>query len=237
MRVAIEEIAERVVEYSEEDWRRLERKRRLAVEIMRALAPLRVEVIVHGSVARGDVKDTSDVDVVVVNPVPPDLVELALARAGLPAVDRLIIQATPHNTPKVYFILDPMEERVVSVPLAELSEREREFYRFGGELGLPGLLEGRRVPGVNKQLILIIPTESGHAEIAVEGNESQVASILGVSLETVEERKYVLTRRQQHGRTGVFVKEQVPPGVSVSEVVGRLARENPHFRRALRGRL
>ncbi|MCE4601043.1 MAG: nucleotidyltransferase domain-containing protein [Desulfurococcales archaeon] len=221
------------VEYDEWRWRVLAEKRAKAVKIMEALRPLRVEVIVHGSIARGDVDRDSDVDVVVVEPVSPGIVELLLERAGYRVRYREIVQATPNYTPKVYFYLDEAEEQVVSVPLAVLKPREREFYRWGGELGLEGVRAGKRVPGVNKDLVLIIPTERGHVEVELEGNERLAAKLTGVSLETVEERIRVLSRRREHGRTGVFVKRPVPPGKSVEEVVEEVARENPYFRRAL----
>lgn len=217
------------VVYEEWRWRVLGEKRAKALQVMRALEPLGATVIVHGSIARGDVRPGSDVDVVVLEPVPPSMVELALERAGFQVVYREIVMATPGNTPKAYFYLDHEGERVVSVPLAPLQPREREFYRWGGELGPQGLREGRRVPGVSKDLLLIIPTERGHVEVEVEGNEHLVARIVGVSIETVEERVRVLTRRRRHGRTGVFVKAQVPPGVPVEQVVGELARRNPYF--------
>ncbi len=221
------------VYYDEERWKLLEEKRAKAVEIVRALSRLRATVIVHGSLARGDVKPSSDVDVVVVDPVPPSLVEVALEDSGFRVVYREIVQATPSYTPKVYFYLDHEEERVVSVPLAPLRPREREFYRWGGEVSLDDLLRGRRVPGVSKDLVLIVPTEWGHVEVEVEGNEHLVARMVGVSIETVMERVRVLSRRRRHGRTGVFIKEPVPPGRSVEEVVSELASRNPFFRARL----
>ncbi len=220
------------VEYPRWRWRLLREKRRRAIEIVRALRGLG-RVIVHGSISRGDVRETSDIDVVVLEPVPPSLVELALERAGLRPYKRLIIQATPSYVPKVYFVLDPEEERVVSVPLARLRPREREFYKWGGELDFEGLRSGARVPGVSKDLVLILPTEKGHVEVEVIGMEHVAARILGVSIETVEERIRVLTRRRAHGRTGVVLKRVVPPGVPVEEEVRRLMAESKFFRRAL----
>ncbi len=223
------------VVYTRERWRILREKRARALRVLEALQPLGAPVIVHGSLARGDVREDSDIDVVILEPVPPSLVELALDRAGYTIVYREVIQATPSYTPKAYYYLDHSGEKVVSHPLAPLRPREREFYRWGGELGLQGLREGRRVPGVSKDLVLIIPTERGHVEVEVEGNEALVARTVGVSVETVLERLRVLSRRRIHGRTGVYVKEPVPPGRTVEEVVEKLARRNPAFRRALRG--
>jgi predicted nucleotidyltransferase len=60
-----------------------------------------------------------------------------------------------------------------------------------------------------------------------------VARLLGISVETVIERVRVLTRRREHGRTGVFLKVELNPEDSVEEAVARVARENPMFRRRL----
>lgn len=231
--MSLEDIPGVEVEYEERTWLILREKRRKAAEIMKILTRLSREVIVHGSIARGDVHPSSDIDIVIVQPVPPGLLEVVLEEAGYRVYYREIIQATPNYTPKIYYYLDPHEEVVVSTPLNRLREREREFYKWGGELGLEGLLEGRRVPGVNKELKLIIPTARGHKEVEVEGNESLVARLTGVSIETVEERIRVLGRRREHGRTGVFVKEPVPAGEPAEAVIRELARRNPYFRRAI----
>ena len=219
------------VVYTEEHWRILEEKRAEARRIMEALASRGLSPIVHGSVARGDVKEASDVDVVVPYPSPPYLIEIALETAGYRPVKRLIVQATPNHTPKVYYMLDEEELRMVSFPLVKLKQREYEFYRFGGMLDLEQLGQGLRVPGVDKRLVLIEPTEKGHREAPVIGRESEVARIVGVSVETVMERVRVLTRRDRLGRTGVFVKYELAPDESVGEAVRRLAAENKHFRR------
>ncbi len=219
------------VTYTEERWELLREKRAEARRIMEALASRGLSPIVHGSIARGDVNESSDVDVVVPYPAPPYMVELALESAGYRPAKRIIVQATPSHTPKVYYALDEEELLMVSFPLVRLREREYEFYRFGGMLSLEGLVEDRRVPGVDKRLVLIEPTERGHRESPVIGRESEVARIVGVSVETVLERVRVLTRRDQLGRTGVFIKYELAPGESVGEAVRRLAAENKHFRR------
>jgi len=191
-------------------------------------------VAVHGSIARGDVREDSDIDTIILEPPQPSLVELALERAGYRIVGKYIVMATPHYVPKVYLVLDYNEEQVVSYPLARLRPREREFYRWGGELGLEGVRAGRRVPGVNKNLSLIIPTSTGHVEIPVPGNEEYTARILGVSIDTVRERVEVLSRRRRIGRTGVFIEEEVHPDMPVEAAIRDLARRNPYFRRALK---
>ncbi len=223
----------RVVVYDESRWRLLRELRREAIRIMEALKLFHLNPIVHGSIARGDVKPTSDVDVFIPHPVPSYIVELALERAGLQVYSKLIVQATPSSTPKAYLVLDEEERRVVSFPLAKLSKTEYEFYYFGGALDLEGLRLGRRVPGVDKRLVLIEPIGVGHRESPVIGREAEVARIVGVSIDTVRERVRVLSRRDEVGRTGVFVKLEVDVGESIEEAARRLAARNPHFRRVL----
>ncbi len=223
------------VAYGERRWRILREKRAKAVRVMSSLQARGLESIVHGSIARGDVDEDSDVDIVIPRPVAPSIVVYTLEQAGFKPYHIEIVQATPSYTPKVYIYLDPDEEAVVSFPLADLGEREREFYRWGGELGLGGLLEGRRVPGVTKDLKLVIPTSTGHVEEDVVGNEARVARLLGISLETVMERVRVLSRRRAHGRTGVFLKEPVDPSTPIEEAIDNIARRVPAFRRKVMG--
>lgn len=221
------------VEYDGVRWGILESKRGKALRVMRALETHGLPVITHGSIARGDVGPRSDVDVVVTEPVAPLLIELYLERAGLKPRWKEIVQATPGYTPKVYLYLDYEGEVVVSYPLARLASREREFYKWGGELGVEGLERGLRVPGVDKRLMLIEPTERGHRESPVVGREGEVARLLGISVDTVLERVRVLTRRRIHGRTGVFLHVELDPEEPVEEAVRELARRNPAFKRAL----
>jgi len=185
--------------------------------------------IVHGSVARGDVSPESDVDIVIAYPVEPYKVEASLS---FEKSHGYIVMATPSSTPKVYIALDPEEEVVVSFPLGKLSTKEREFYAFGGELDLEGLLRDVRVPGVNKELVLIVPTPEGHEEEPVVGREEAVANILGISVETVKERVRILTRRREKGRTGVFFEYKF--WGPIEEALHAAARENKVFRRRLR---
>ncbi len=219
--------------YDEARWRNLAAKRGRATPVLRALMGAGLEAYVFGSVARGDVKPGSDVDVIILDPAPPYLVELAIERAGLRAYSKQIVQATPSYVPKAYIYLDPDEELVVSFPLAMMRPREQEFYRWGGLLDAKGVLEGRRVPGVNKELIAIIPTPRGHVEVPVAGHEGEVARLLRVSMDIVRERLSVLGRRREVGRTGTFIKEEVPPDEPIEEAVRRLAERNEFFRRAV----
>ncbi len=212
----------REVLYDEVRWRILKELRNDALRIMNALTSCGLKPIVHGSVARGDVDKGSDVDVVIPYVVQPYLVELCLERAGLTLMNRYVVQATPAMTPKAYVELDAHGLRTVSFPLRHLGTREWEFYRFGGLLDIEGLRAGKRVPGVNKSLVLIIPTPRGHREAPVIGYEGYVAKVLGISVETVLERVRVLTRRDKRGRTGVFLKYVLAPNESFEEAINRL---------------
>ncbi len=184
-----------------------------------------------GSVARGDVREGSDVDVALLDPLPPSLVEERLRAAGLAVALRELVQATPLSTPKLYLHLEGGEK--VSVPLAELSRVEEEFYRFAGSITLEQLRRGERVPGVSKQLLAIIPTERGHVEFSVLGREAEVARLLGVSLEAVLDRVRALTRRDRVGRTGLFLRVEIPAWESAEAAVEELARRVPALRRKL----
>ncbi len=223
----------RRVVYSEKHWELLSELREEALRLLKCLAGNSLYAIVHGSVARGDVHPGSDVDVFIPTIVSHPVLLETLYTCKEKVFETRIVQATPNYVPKVYLILDPDESRIVSYPLGQLTRGEREFYKWGGELGLDDLKRGKRVPGVNKDLLLIIPREDGHLEIPVMGNESYTARVVGVSLETVYERVRVLTTRREKGRTGVFLEISVPGDSDLSEVVKRIASKNPFFRKRL----
>ncbi len=222
------------VVYDEARWRLLAELRARAAEVMEALRRAGMEPIVHGSVARGDVTPKSDVDVVVPILVPSFKVEVALEAAGLQVIQRVMVMATPAHVVKAHLYLD--ERTSVTFPLAEMTKLEREFYKFGGEIGLDEVKRGVRVPGVDKRLMFIQPTSKGHVEEPVKGRETEVAERLGVSVDIVAERVYVLTRRDAIGRTGVYLKRALAPGESFEEVLKRLRDEDPAIRRMLSSR-
>ena len=185
--------------------------------------------IVHGSVARGDVSKTSDIDVFLPNPPSSFSVEMALKRSSFPVYQRTIIQATPIYALKGYIELDSQTD--LSFPLMKLRPVEKEFYRFGGEASLSTLKENKRVPGVDKRLMLIEPTPKGHVEDSVVGREEEVASLLGVSLNTVLDRVRALLRRDEVGKTGVFIKKQLASDETFEQAIKNLADQNPAVRR------
>ena len=225
--------ADRVeVVYSEKRWKLLLKLRQEAIEIMNALEKENIGCITHGSLARGDVSENSDIDVFIQNPAGSFLIESAIERAGLTVNQRILVQATPSYAAKGYIELAP--QRVVSFPLMKMRSRERDFYRFGGETTLQALRDSERIVGVDKRLMLIEPTERGHVESSIVGRENAVAKLLSVSVETVLDRVRALLRRDKVGRTGVFVKRELAPDETFEMALQRLVDENPAVRRRLR---
>ena len=223
----------REVVYDGKRWELLRKKRKEALPLLELASRITSHSVLHGSVARGDVREESDVDVALQEPIPPYLVELEMERSGVKWYDRFIVQATPHSTPKLYYSLDPIQSKLLSLPLKRPSKTELEFYRFGGALSLEGLKEGKRVPGVDKRLVLIIPTEKGHTEQSILGREEYAAGVLGISTDTVKERVRVLLRRSEHGRTGVFLEFHIPEHEPTTEGIERLKSLNRMFRKVM----
>lgn len=217
--------------YNEERWMLLKKLRVKAIELMEALEKFSIHAITHGSIARGDVTEKSDVDVFIPYQPSSFLVETALERAGIPINRQLIVQATPTYAMKAYIEID--EKTSVSFPLMKMRKTEREFYKFGGEVTLKDLKAGLRVPGVDKRLMLIEPAEKGHKESAIVGCEDQVAKMLKISVETVLDRVHALLRRDEVGRTGVFIERELAEDETFELALKRLADENPAVRRRL----
>lgn len=219
------------INYNREHWRLLDSLRKKALNIILALKNRHVPAIVHGSIARGDIHDESDVDIFIPNPPSSFLIETALEQAKLPFASRFVIQATPLYAMKAYIEIE--EFTTVSFPLMNLRRVEREFFRFSGEVDQDQLKSNIRVLGVDKRLMLIQPSQTGHLESSIIGQEEHVAKRLGVATETVTDRIRALTKRNAVGRTGVFVKKQLSGDETFELVLKRLADENPAVRRRL----
>lgn len=222
----------REVVYTSKRWQLLKEYREKALRIMAALEQCHLQTLVHGSIARGDVNERSDIDVFVAEPPSSFLVEAALEKAGLPINARLLVQATPLYAMKAHIMID--EKTSVSFPLTHMRKVEREFYRFGGEVTLQQLKANARVAGVDKRLMLIEPTEKGHLESSIIGREDYAAKVLGVSVETVRDRVRALLKRDEVGRTGVFIKRELAPEETFEMALQKLADENPAVRRRLK---
>jgi predicted nucleotidyltransferase len=96
------------------------------------------------------------------------------------------------------------------------------------------LMREKRVPGVNKRLMLVEPFSKGHVESNIIGRIEEVAKILKISAETVRNRTIALLRRDKVGRTGVFVQRVLRPEETFEFVLKKLSSQNPAVRRRLR---
>jgi predicted nucleotidyltransferase len=225
--------AERVeVVYDKNHWKLLQILRLKTVKMMETLEKCNIRSIVHGSIARGDVSEMSDIDVFLPEPPSSFILETVLERSGFRFQQRSVVQATPLYAMKGYIILD--EQRQISFPLAKLRPVERDFYRFGGEASLSVLRENRRVAGVDKRLMLIEPTVEGHVESAVVGQEEAVANLLGISLNTMLDRVRALLRRDKVGRTGVFIEKELAPHETFEQALKQFEDQNPAVRRRIK---
>lgn len=225
--------AERLeVVYDSDHWNLLKELRSKATELMKILERSHLHSIVHGSIARGDVSKKSDIDVYLPDPPSSFIIENALEQASVSVSRRAVVQATPLYAVKGYIEIDSQES--VSFPLVKLRSIERDFYKFGGMVTLSVLKKSRRVPGVDKRLMLIEPTPDGHVESTVIGREKAISSLLGVSLNTVLDRVHALLRRDEVGRTGVFIERDLSPDETFEMVLKKLADQNPAVRRRLK---
>lgn len=221
-----------VVKYNQEHWNILKKKRSKAIKLLWTFRQRGLVSYVNGSVARGDVHRDSDIDIVFLHPVPTFMVEDAIYAEKFHISHKEIVQATPSSTPKAYIYLD--EETCIHIPLGHFTPREEEFYRFGGLVSLKELLNDVRVPGVNKRLLVVIPVREGHVEFSVIGVESYVANILEISVDAIYERVKMLLRRDEKGRTGVFIKKILPADANIEEEARKLAQSSPSFRKRVR---
>ena len=217
--------------YSENHWNLLQTLRNEAIDMMRPLTERHIEALAYGSIARGDVKSTSDIDLFIPQSSAPAILE-ALIENYATIIHREIVQATPNYVAKGYIYTK--EKRSYSFPLVSLRSHERDFYQFAGSVNEQQLQLQERVPGVDKRLILIQPTPKGHNEIPVKGRESSIAKTLNIGVTTVLDRVRTLSRREEIGRTGVYLKHILDPHESFGETYHRLAEKRPSIRRRLR---
>jgi len=223
------------VTYSGKRWDILHQLREKTKQIMDPLDKSNLEPIVHGSIARGDISPKSDIDIFIQTQTSSFTIQNALTKANIAPTRLYVVQATPNYAMKAHIEID--EGTTVSFPLMKLRKVEREFYKFGGEINLDDLQKDQRVSGVDKRLMLIEPTKEGHVESTIMGREEHVAHVLGVSVETVSDRVHALSRRDDVGRTGVFMKQELPEGQTFEMLLEELAKKNPAVRRRLTSQL
>jgi len=220
------------IRYEEGRWSLLRNLRDDAVQMMRPLTDRHLQPLAYGSIARGDVKLGSDVDIFVPATSSPTIIEATIEAAGYTPISREIIQATPTYAAKGYIHIK--ENRSYSFPLVELRPREQEFYGFAGTATFLQVQEGIRVSGVDKRLMLIEPTESGHIETPIQGREGDIAKKLGIGAAVIRDRVRILTRRDRVGRTGVYLKRSLSPNETFGDIYHKLGKTRPPLRRRLR---
>ncbi len=218
--------------YDRDRWGLLRELRSKTIQIMEILHKFHLRSIAHGSIARGDVSETSDIDVFLPDPPSSFMIETALERSGVQVSRRSVVQATPLYAVKGHLEID--KQRCITFPMVKLHPVEKDFYKFGGEASLSMLKKDVRVLGVDKRLMLIEPTSEGHVESTIVGREEAVANLLGLSLNTVLDRVHALLRRDQVGRTGVFIERELSPDETFELVLKKLADQNPAVRRRLK---
>jgi len=207
----------------------LAEKRRRAEVFLRALPP---GTRVFGSVARGDVRPASDIDLEVPFGARSFVVEVSLSALSDPWVGRSLVQATPNSVVKANWTFG---ECTVSLPLTPPTPLEEGFARFGGALDMHGVREGLRVPGVDKRLLLILPTAFGHTESSVADRVAHAAKVLKVDKDVVDGRIRVLRRRSEKGRTGVYLTRTLGDEESPEEALDALKDADPAVRRVASG--
>lgn len=233
----------REVIYDSDHWDLLQNFHEQAAMIMAPFHEKGIKMLVYGSVARGSVHKDSDIDILITRPIPSFQVELIIDTLTdsltLTLLEKKIIQATPNDIVKAHYVFD--SNITITLLLTDFSTMPLEFYRFGGALTYSEIAEGlnseknklTRVPGVDKQLLIIQPNELGHTEQPLEDFQYTAAKILGISQQMIDQRLRVLTRRDKVGRTGVYLDEQIPLSSNVEEELRRLARTNSILRRRL----
>ncbi len=208
-------------------------KRKEAFQLLKALE--KFNPLLHGSLARGDVHSSSDIDIIILSPINEFQLVRIFDQLEYRPIERWLVQATPLSAIKANITLDV--DKNITFPLIPFYPRENDFYLFGGAVQLADLVNDLliRVPGVDKKLLFIQPIDEGHIEYRVTPeNAKTVAKILNISIETIFERIRVLERRNEVGRTGMFIKRLLKPTESFGQVLNELERTSPASRRRIR---
>ena len=185
----------------------------------------------YGSIARGDITLTSDSDIII-DPTPSYKYELKLDIASIP---RSLVQATPNSSPKVvYQITDKI---TLSVPFSRLSQREIEFINFGGKLDIHRFENNEFSPGINKQLMLVQVNDPKGYTFKYSSVLSQpihlVARKVNCGVDIIMERIRVLKRRDEIGRTGLYINRELAPDEQPEEVIKKMSQTKPGLRKVM----
>ena len=219
------------VTYSENHLKLLQQKRERSKTLLEMFVKEGLNPFIYGSIARGDIHNDSDIDMVLIQSIAPYQIEIILEKNGFKNYFREIIMATPADTLKLYIYLNELES--ITIPLSKFNKKSSEFYDFGGKINLNQIINSVRVPGINKRLVLIQPTSDGHEEYSIIGNENLAAKQLSVGINLINERKRVLLRREKFGKTGVFLKRSIGVGETTELVLKKLSNKNTIVRKKL----
>ncbi len=217
--------------YTEDEWTLLKEFRKKTINIFEILESTGIKAFVHGSIARGDINDASDIDIHIPVQIPSFKLDLI---DHLHVTDRRIMMGTPNST--IRAVLSMQDDVAISFPLSNPVEREDEFYRFSGLLYHEDLLVERRIAGVTKQLLLIEPEEEGYWYSSINTNKKRAIQILSLSQRMIDERIRVLSRRDKIGRTGLFLDYSLTPDENFEYALKSLADRNVIVRRMLKRR-
>ncbi|MFX1514093.1 MAG: nucleotidyltransferase domain-containing protein [Promethearchaeota archaeon] len=227
---------EEFVPVTESQKKILKEKRDRAREFLKIITRNQIPCYIYGSLARGDVIKTSDIDIIVPFPVSSMLLELSLEKFQIES--RSISQATPNHTPKAH--INFPDETTVTFPLVPFRDREENFYHFAGTCTLEEIKANKFKPGVNKKLeivkLIFRNGIEGFLVAPIIGQESTVAKLLNIPLDVIQERIRVLSQRDKRGRTGVFLNRSVNDDEQFEKVLRTLKSENVSLRRYLQRR-
>ena len=219
------------VTYSENHLKLLQQKRERSKNLLEMFVKEGLNPFIYGSIARGDIHNDSDIDMVLMQSIAPYQIEIILDKNGFNNYFREIVMATPADTLKLYIYLNELES--ITIPLSKFDKKSREFYDFGGKINLNQIKNSIRVPGIDKRLVLIQPTSDGHEEYSIIGNEHLAAKQLNVSIDLINERRRVLLKREKFGKTGVFLKRSIEMNETTEDVLKKLANKKSIVRKKL----
>lgn len=217
--------------YSSDHWALLAKMRQQALVITSLFHSQGFECLTYGSIARGDISPTSDIDIVLRDRIPSYRIEFLMENAGIPFLGKYLVQSTPNDVIKTVYDLEYDIHLVLL--MTDFTSLAFEFYFFGGALTHNELQQNLRKPGVNKALYLIEPIDSGHIESPLVDRQNEAPKILGVSRQMVQQRIRVLNRREKIGRTGVFLHHELLREESPETVLHELAKQNRLIRKRL----
>lgn len=212
------------IKYSNENWELLKEFRNKAINLLNLLRKNQIHGYVYGSVARGDVSKDSDIDIII-----PQILSSFKLETIIDYDERYIVQATPSHTIKAEIHID--SNTTIIFPLIKMRTLELEFYKFGGIINLNQLMDNKRVPGIDKRLLIINPKEYGHEEISLIGNEQLASKLIGINKNIINERIRVLSRRNEIGRTGVYLKYKLKDNENFETVLKKIIDSDPAIRR------